>query len=184
MTIMYLVWQLSCALLLTCFVYYCPHVVWEKAMFLVVCVPVCHSVCSHGILFGLTWTFSNFSHKPHGEPPDPAQRPFEAGSNYAVHTSINEMVSLGDKAISLHILQPPTATRGGCSVLVKTQSAKSCLNLNFRGGDVFCSSENSKCQNMPKFQFSGKGEVFCTSQNSKCQDLPKFQFLGEGDVLY
>ena len=64
------------------------------------------------------------------------QRPFEAGSNYAVHTSINEMVSLGDKAISLHILQPPTATRGGCSVLVKTQSAKICLNLNFQGGGM------------------------------------------------
>ena len=35
---------------------------------------------------------------------------------------------------------------------------------------------------MPKFQF-GEG-VFCTSQNSKCQDLSKFQFSREGGVLY
>ena len=56
---------------------------------------------------------------------------------YLVQLS-NEMVSLEDTAISLHILQPPTATGGG-GVVVKTQSAKICLNLNFRwegGGGV------------------------------------------------
>ena len=45
-----------------------------------------------------------------------------------------------------------------------------------RGG--FCSSQNSKWQDLPKFQFWR--EVFCSSQNSKWQDLPKFQFLRVG----
>ena len=41
----------------------------------------------------------------------------------------------------------------------------------FSGRGVFCTSQNSKCQDLPKFQFSGVGGgVFCTSQNSKCQD--------------
>ena len=44
---------------------------------------------------------------------------------------------------------------------------------------MFCTSQNSKFQDLPKFQFSG-GWVFCTSQNSKFQDLPKFQFSGGG----
>ena len=58
---------------------------------------------------------------------------------------MNEMVSLGDTAIILHILQ-----------LFHI--------LHFV---------------LPKFQFSGAG-VFCSSQNSKCQDLPKFHFSGGG----
>ena len=33
---------------------------------------------------------------------------------------------------------------------------------------------------MAKFQWGGGGEGTLPSQNSKCQDLPKFQFLGEG----
>ena len=43
-----------------------------------------------------------------------------------------------------------------------------------RGGGEFCSSQKSKCQDLPKFQFSGgRGEgVFCSRQKSKCQDLP------------
>ena len=41
---------------------------------------------------------------------------------------------------------------------VKTQSAKICLNFNFQSR-VFCASQNSKCQDLPKFQFSqGVGE--------------------------
>ena len=44
---------------------------------------------------------------------------------------VNEMVSLGDTAISLHILQRPRG--GGVFWKVKTQSAKICLNFNFRG---------------------------------------------------
>ena len=44
-------------------------------------------------------------------------------------------------------------------------------------------SQNSKCQDLPKFQFSGGGG--CSgSQIPKCQDLPKFQFFwGGGGVL-
>ena len=63
----------------------------------------------------------------------------------------NEMVSFGDTAISLHILQPPLTGgvgggwggvgRGGGLWKVKTQSAKICLNLG-RGGS--CSGKSSK----------------------------------------
>ena len=49
------------------------------------------------------------------------------------------------------------------------------------GGGVFLGSQNSKCQDLPKFQFGGG--VFLGSQNSKCQDLPKFQ-LGGGGRLF
>ena len=42
-------------------------------------------------------------------------------------------------------------------------------------------SQNSKCQDLPKFLLGG-GEVFCSSQNSKCHDLPKCQF-GGGRIL-
>ena len=52
-------------------------------------------------------------------------------------------------------------------------------------GGVFCSQNWKvlKCQDLPKFEFSGVGgRVFC-SQNWKvlnCQDLPKFEFGGGG----
>ena len=62
------------------------------------------------------------------------------------------MVSLGNTAISLHILQPP---------------------LNGRGGVL--ESQNPKCQDLPKFQL-GRGGL--ESQNPKCQDLPKFNWGG------
>ena len=66
----------------------------------------------------------------------------------------------------------------GCSVVVKTQSAKICLNFNFQwggGGSVVVKTQSGKiCLN---FNFQGEG-VFCSSQNSKCQDLPKFQLGG------
>ena len=49
----------------------------------------------------------------------------------AVANSMNEMISLGDTDISLHIYiymySPKVKTQN-------TQSAKICLNLNFRGG--------------------------------------------------
>ena len=69
------------------------------------------------------------------------------------------MVSLGDTAISLHILQPP-------------------LTL----GGVLGSQNPKSQQDLPKFQFSGGGGggSVLGSQNPKCQDLPKFQFLGSG----
>ena len=105
---------------------------------------------------------------------------------------INEMVSLGDTAISLHILQfrsvqisifaggrcsgkskysewqdLPKFQWGGCVLESQnTQSAKICLDFNFRGdGGGFWGEEG----------YSGK------SKYSKCQGLPKFQFfLGGG----
>ena len=128
------------------------------------------------------------------------------------------MVSLGDTAISLHILQLPLRG-GGVFWEVKTQSAKICLNFNFRGsggvktqsakiclnfnfqGGVL-GSQNPKCQDLPKFQFSGgvfwevktQSAKICLnfnfqggvlgSQNPKCQDLPKFQLGGGGLWLF
>ena len=47
---------------------------------------------------------------------------------------------------------------GGCSAVVKTKSAKMCLNFNLRGAGrrgEFCSIQNSKSQDLPKFQFPG-----------------------------
>ena len=41
-------------------------------------------------------------------------------------------------------------------------------------------SQNPKCQDLPKFQFSGGGSDTLPSENPKCQDLPKFQFSGGG----
>ena len=51
---------------------------------------------------------------------------------------------LGDKAISLHIL--PTTI----------------LFIGREGRGVFCISLNSKCQDLPKFQWGGGGGVFWT----------------------
>ena len=70
---------------------------------------------------------------------------------------------------------------------IKTQSAKICLNFNFRGGGGVLKSQNPKCQDLLKFQFlgwvGGWGEGVLKSQNpKKCQDLLKFQ-LGGGSVL-
>ena len=55
----------------------------------------------------------------------------------------NEMVSLGDKAISLHILQPQLPGWWG----------------------VDLESQNSKCQDLSKFHFTGRGVL--ESQNPK-----------------
>ena len=65
------------------------------------------------------------------------------------------------------------------SRVVKTQSAKICLNLNFWGGGVFLGSQNSKYLALPKFEFSG-GDVFLGSKTRKCQDLPEFEWGGGG----
>ena len=49
----------------------------------------------------------------------------------------------------------------GCySWVVKTQSAKICLNFIGGGGGLFLDSQNSKWQDLPKFQFSEGGGVF------------------------
>ena len=77
--------------------------------------------------------------------------------------------------ISLHILQATLGRGGVCALEVKTQSAKICLNFN-----IVCVCVcvlDSKCQDLPIFQFGGEGGgVVCSgSQIPKCQDLPKFQ---------
>ena len=51
---------------------------------------------------------------------------------------------------------------GGTLSQVKTQSVKICLNFNFRGGGWvggwwYSQPSDSKCQELPKFQFSGGG---------------------------
>ena len=75
--------------------------------------------------------------------------------------------------------------QGGASWNVKTQIAKNCLNFNFREGGGVLESQNPKCQDLPKFQFSGGGGgSVLESQNSKCQDLPKFQFWGGRGVFW
>ena len=44
-------------------------------------------------------------------------------------------------------------------------------------------NSNLKCQDPPKFSFSGGwGEALQTNSNSKCQDLLKFSFWGRGGV--
>ena len=50
---------------------------------------------------------------------------------------------------------------GGYSGVVKTQSAKSYANFNWRRCRVggFWGSQNSKCQVLAKFQFSGGGDI-------------------------
>ena len=55
------------------------------------------------------------------------------------------------------------------------------------GGGGYSETEKSKCQDLPKFQFSGGGGGgeggYSETEKSKCQDLPKFQFWGEGGVF-
>ena len=118
------------------------------------------------------------------------------------------MVSLGDTAISLHILQLPLTGEAGRGVFwkvktqsakiylnfnfqeggggvfweVKTQSAKICLNFNFQGGDVL-GSQNPKCQDLPKFQFSGGGMLWEVKTQSAKICL-NFNFLGGGGILF
>ena len=72
------------------------------------------------------------------------------------HKKENEMVSLGDTAISLHTLQ----LQSFCSIyggVVKTQSAKFWPSLHWKG--VFLCRENSKCQVLAKFSFLGWGGI-------------------------
>ena len=58
------------------------------------------------------------------------------------------------------------------------------------GGGVFCNWKITKCQDLPKFQFSGGGggggilQLENTQSPTKCQDLPKFKFSGGGGGGY
>ena len=66
--------------------------------------------------------------------------------------------------------------------VVKIWSAKLWSSFHCVGG-VFLGSQNSKCQVLANFSFSGGwggGGVFFGSQNSKCQVLAKFSFSGGG----
>ena len=62
-----------------------------------------------------------------------------------------------DKYKSPHTETPISNTGGGgYSEKSKTQSAKICLNFNFRGRG-YSEVKYSKCQDLPKFQFLGWG---------------------------
>ena len=47
---------------------------------------------------------------------------------------------------------------------------------------TYSNRQNSKRQDLTKFQFPGEGGCVLPSLNPKCQDLPKFQFSGEGGL--
>ena len=70
------------------------------------------------------------------------------------------------------IKSPHVVTRG----ILKLSDLDS-LTIFILGGGGTLPSQNSKFQDLPKFQISGGG-YSQPSQNSKCQDLPKFQILG------
>ena len=77
--------------------------------------------------------------------------------------SLTKTVSLAiQRLVSTHSNCNPFLGEG-YSWEIKAQSAKIFLNFNFLGW--------------------GAGGVFLGSQNSKCQDLPKFQFWGDGGIL-
>ena len=75
-----------------------------------------------------------------------------------------------------------------CQVKVKTQSAKIWLNFNFPwgGGVVLCQIKvkTQSVKSWLNFNFQGVGATLPSqSQDSKHQDLAKFQFPGAGVVL-
>ena len=80
------------------------------------------------------------------------------------------MASLGDTAISLHILQPPPEVAGGGFGKGKIWSQETKLVLNWGEGGVM---ENVRFE-LRKENWGGS---VLESQNPKCQDLPKFQLI-------
>ena len=82
----------------------------------------------------------------------------------------NEMVSLGDTAISLHILQPVYG------VGTKSYSLKLGVGDGGGGNVKYISDLNSEEKVRVRISGGGGGDVKC--QNPKCQDLSKFQFFG------
>ena len=75
-------------------------------------------------------------------------------------------------------LQLQTGLLMGCSGKSKPKVPRSGKISIFKGGGV-PESQNPKCQDLAKFQFSGERGVL-ESQNPKCQDLAKFQLGGGG----
>ena len=116
------------------------------------------------------------------------------------------MISLGDTTISLHILQLPLVPGGKGGILGKVgfglrgkmefgnwgegdflgmvgfglREKIGVWKFFFGGGGGGCvlPSQNSKYQDLAKFQLGERGGGVLPSQNSKCQDLAKFQFSG------
>ena len=84
------------------------------------------------------------------------------------------MVSLG--GYSDQSPHTPTAT---LSVVVKTQSAKMCLNLNFQGGGVFCSSQVPRSGQIFISGVGGEGGgAFCTKSQNRVF-LPTWSKISE-----
>ena len=85
---------------------------------------------------------------------------------------------------------------GGGIVKSNTQSAKICLNFNFRGGRGILKSNTQSAKICLSFNFQGGGGWgsggwgcrwgwgggggYSEVKYSNCQDLPKFQFSGVG----
>ena len=103
--------------------------------------------------------------------------------------AVLDTLSTGDTDISLHI--PPRQVK-----TEKSQGAKICLNFNFRGWGwgsrvegVFWASQNrkvSKCQDLPKFQFSGGrgySEQDKTEKSQSAKICLNFNFQGGGGIL-
>ena len=59
--------------------------------------------------------------------------------------------------ISLHIRKLPPAIGEGGILKSNTQSAKICLDYQFAGVGLYSEVKYSKCQDLPKFHFSGGG---------------------------
>ena len=66
----------------------------------------------------------------------------------------------------------------GCSVVVKTQSAKICLNFNFEGSGCSIVVKNSKCQDL-------LGEVVCSVlvKTQSAEIWLTFHSRGVGGIL-
>ena len=88
----------------------------------------------------------------------------------------NEMVSLGDTAISLHILQPPP---GGAKVGIELREEN--WSLEISGG---CSAKGQIWTWGRKLEFGNFGEgVFCQRSDSDSGRKLEFGNLGGGGVL-
>ena len=68
---------------------------------------------------------------------------------------------------------------GRYSATGKSQSAKICLNLNFRGGGGYSATEKSKCQDLHKFQLGGGG-YSATEKSQSAKICLNFNFFGGG----
>ena len=75
------------------------------------------------------------------------------------------VVKIQNAKICLNFNFPEVGVGMGCSVVVKTQSAKICLNFNFERGVCSIVVKTQSTKICPNFSFQGRG-VFCTkSQN-------------------